>query len=99
MYAYRVADHEFGHVLGLPDEYQCYDSLPPSAPAAIRNSQNRFRELCPAANVPVPEIATEGRNVFNSSIMSAGTEVLKAHYTTLWKALCDLTGSNAWTIE
>lgn len=94
-YRYKVANHEFGHCLGLPDEYTLYPDGP------IGNAHSSWAALCRQANVvpnPYP--------VFNTSIMSCGWITHPCHYVTIWDALGNLTrippyniNKNAWVIE
>jgi len=85
-YNYRVCDHEFGHCLGLPDEYTLY---PKGGP--LEHAHARWRELCISLNIEPNPYAQEGRNVFNESIMSAGWRVDPCHLVTIWDALGKLT--------
>ena len=89
---YVVSSHEFGHLLGLPDEYLDYSSL---SNQTIIQSQPRWDNLCDLHTPPVPK--RNWRAAFNNSIMSIGRLVFKAHAVTIWKALEDETGLD-WVI-
>lgn len=89
---YVVSAHEFGHMLGIPDEYLSYDTY---QNATIRNSQPLWDLLCDAHVPPVAH--RDWRNAFNESMMSVGTTIYKAHAVTIWDALEKKTGLT-WTI-
>jgi hypothetical protein len=101
-YAYRVADHEFGHLLGIPDEYMIYNPT-----LRIGSAHREWVKLCRnAAVVPNKFPDREGQNIYNSSLMSAGWITAACHYVTIWDALCGLTGGarynvlpDQWVIE
>ncbi len=79
-YRYKVANHEFGHCLGLPDEYTTYP------PGVIGNAHNLWAGLCGQAGVPANPYPG-----FNASIMSCGWTTSACHYVTVWQALGNLT--------
>lgn len=92
LYRYKVAVHEFGHCLGLPDEYS------DSYPALGTQAHDEWQRLCAAAGVasrPVPK--------FDASIMSCGWQTFACHYVTMWDALGALTAGHVqpadWSIE
>lgn len=92
VYRYKVAVHEFGHCMGLPDEYQDH------YPALGTQAHDEWRRLCTAAGVqsrPVPK--------FDASIMSCGWQTFPCHFVTLWDALAQLTHNHVqpgdWVIE
>src|SRR5215470_19329439 len=79
-YRYRVAAHEFGHALGLPDEYMdSYHGIGTQA-------HDNWRQLCNQAGVPFRPVPK-----FDASIMSCGWQTYPCHYVTLWHALGQLT--------
>ncbi|MHC4505231.1 MAG: hypothetical protein ACYTFI_18155, partial [Planctomycetota bacterium] len=94
-----VSAHEFGHLLGLPDEYLDYSGY---GNLAIRNSQPNWHAFCDAAHV-----ARRGYNSqFNDSMMSVGTVLYPSHAVTLWRALDGMTRrapnrlpQGSWTIN
>lgn len=101
-FPYRVADHEFGHCIGLPDEYTLY-----SPDAVIAGSHAAWQTLCLNAGVvanPIP--GRLGDSLHNSSIMSYGWVTCACHYVTIWEALTAMTAghpyniaANEWVIE
>ncbi|MFH7319967.1 OmpA family protein [Desulfurivibrio sp. D14AmB] len=78
---YSVAEHEFGHALGLPDEYVNRTS------GVLGDKQTAFANLAQAAGVAPPDRWGER----TSSLMSAGVDVLPRHYLTIWEALGHMT--------
>jgi len=78
---YSVGEHEFGHMLGLPDEYQNNTS------GTLGAQQTLYSGLVTAAGVPGPAVW----GVRTSSQMSNGIDVLPRHYVTLWEALGRMT--------
>lgn len=81
--------HEFGHAIGLPDEYRDYNAAAFSAAKYdnLRNKQNTFDQLARAAGVSPPDRWGDR----TSSAMSTGVDVLPRHYLTLWEALGSMT--------
>jgi outer membrane protein OmpA-like peptidoglycan-associated protein len=90
---YSVAEHEFGHTLGLPDEYVNRTS------GALGAKQTAFANLARAAGVAPPDRWGDT----TASQMSAGVDVLPRHYLTLWEALGQMTAPdisrNEWSID
>jgi hypothetical protein len=91
-YRYKVAVHEFGHCLGLPDEYQDH------YPTLGTTAHDAWRDLCRDAGVPARPVPK-----FDASIMSCGWQTYACHYVTVWDALCQLTRDHVaatdWVIE
>ena len=87
-----VGEHEFGHAIGLPDEYQNNTTGP------LGTQQTALGTLAAAAGVAAP--AQWGDNT--SSLMSSGVDVLPRHYLTFWEALGQMTSPditrNEWSI-
>jgi outer membrane protein OmpA-like peptidoglycan-associated protein len=82
---YSVAEHEFGHMLGLPDEY--LNNAPGSgAHARHITLQTNYQTLLTSAGLSSPVWGTH-----TSSQMSAGVDVLPRHYLTIWEALGRMT--------
>ena len=89
-----VSAHEFGHLLGLPDEYLNY-SLHMSGSAVMVRSQPAWDAACGRHAPPIP--ARAWADAYNDSIMSVGTTVYPAHAITLWDCLQTASGQG-WTI-
>jgi hypothetical protein len=91
---YSVAEHEFGHMLGNVDEYRDAEHVHDEA------KKGRWTALVRSAGVSVP---MEGEEASTSSQMSKGTDVLPAHYVTIWEALGELTDRyvtrSEWSID
>jgi len=83
---YSVAEHEFGHILGLPDEYE--NNLPGTRPdqPRLETLQTNYETLLTSAGLASPAWGTD-----TSSQMSVGVDVLPRHYLTIWEALGRMT--------
>ena len=100
-YPYCVAVHEFGHCLGLPDEYITYP-----ADWTIAGAHDKWKALCTAATddsgasllLKMPPYPVK-----QLSIMSMGTTTTACHYVTIWDALVKATATQVsaadWHIE
>ncbi|WP_308367691.1 MULTISPECIES: OmpA family protein [unclassified Microbulbifer] len=90
---YAVAGHEFGHTLGLPDEYRNRTS------GNLGQKQTDFTNLAHAAGVEPPDRWGDR----TSSIMASGVDVLPRHYLTLWEALGAMTDPDItrdeWSVD
>lgn len=119
--AYSVAVHEFGHMLGNPDEYfswgpktldskiaQLLESGDPKKMSEGVNLdqkrkngkvellsdsdkeradiQGQYAALVKSAGLEIPYFGSQ-----NSSLMSAGTDLLPRHYVAMWEALGRIT--------
>lgn len=88
---YSVSEHEFGHMLGLPDEYSNATSGP------LVGVQTKYTGLVTSAGLAAPTFGED-----TSSQMSNGVDVLPRHYVTLWEALAKMTapdlGQADWRI-
>lgn len=90
LHTYCVSPHEFGHCIGLPDEYTTYDSM-----ARIRNAHQDWENLCLNAGVSHNPYVK-----LNYSIMSNGVLFAPCHAVTLWERLEAITpGTSHWAIE
>ena len=90
---YSVGEHEFGHALGLPDEYRNWTS---GSRGALQTS---YENLARAAGVEPPDQWGDR----TASQMSTGVDVLPRHYLTVWEALGEMTSPdierNQWSID
>jgi hypothetical protein len=77
-YIYPIAAHEFGHMLGLPDEY----ALSTKRQNAEQADFHEYNDLCDRFHVPRPPLNTD-----SMSLMAAGNQLLPAHYVTLAEAV------------
>lgn len=84
---YNVMAHEFGHMIGLPDEYEdpqpTKGSRADNAKSIHKNGTLALAAKCRLAYAPFGK--------FTESIMSRGATVLKCHFITVWEALTVLT--------
>lgn len=80
---YVVSAHEFGHLIGLPDEYLDYSGMTNDT---IRKSQPLWDAACMLAKVPQRNWHTQG----NDSTMSLGRRLYPAHAATIFVALDSL---------
>ncbi len=84
--------HEFGHAIGLPDEYTNRTT------GQLGTKQQAFVTLAQQAGVSPPDRWGDR----TSSVMSTGMDVLPRHYLTVWEALGQMTSPditrNQWSI-
>lgn len=80
---FSPAAHEFGHAIGLPDEYANHLT------GNLGQKQTDFIDLANAASVRPPDRWGQGDRT--ASVMSVGVDVLPRHYLTLWEALGEMT--------
>ncbi|MBN8441878.1 MAG: DUF4157 domain-containing protein [Thauera sp.] len=78
---FSAGEHEFGHMLGLPDEYQN------NTTGVLGTQQTLYSALVTSAGARGP--AAWGAST--SSQMASGVDVLPRHYVTLWEALGRMT--------
>lgn len=97
---YNVMAHEFGHMIGLPDEYENPQRSATAKPAENAKAIHKEGTLTLAQKC---RIAYAPFGAFTESIMSRGTTVLKCHYVTVWQALTvmtkDFIEEEEWEIE
>ena len=83
--------HEYGHMLGLPDEY---DDMPqPNSKVSKDIAIHRFLAMTDLHGTPRPSM---GR--MTTSIMCKGRDLLPCHMVTALQALCQLTGDINWHV-
>lgn len=85
---YNVAAHEFGHMIGLPDEYEnptasAQATADDNAKALVKSN---FLDLVHKAGFFPPGFPSH-----TSSMMSDGMTVMGFHSVTVWDALCAMT--------
>ncbi len=89
---FSPAAHEFGHAIGLPDEYVNRTT------GNLGAKQTAFVTLAQQAGVSPPDRWGDR----TSSVMSVGVDVLPRHYLTIWEALGSMTTPditrNEWSI-
>ena len=89
---FAPGEHEFGHAIGLPDEYKNITT------GELGDKQTAFTNLAQAAGVAPPDPWGDR----TSSLMASGVDVLPRHYLTVWEALGQMTSPditrNEWSI-
>ena len=94
----RTALHEFGHMIGLDDEYPTADPATPGGaatarPVGARPDHSRLAERLIPGQQPI-------RAHHDESIMSNGEQVRPHHYVTFLEALGKMTGTEGtWGIR
>ncbi len=91
----NVAAHEFGHMIGLDDEYTDIDPKEDTR-RFPGDKPDHYEEVEKEISV---ESANETLTVNSDNIMSAGNVVKPAHYIHFLQAIKDLTGNTKWQIE
>ncbi|MDZ7754074.1 MAG: OmpA family protein [Gammaproteobacteria bacterium] len=89
---FSPAAHEFGHAIGLPDEYVNRTT------GNLGAKQTAFVNLARQAGVSPPDRWGDR----TASVMSVGVDVLPRHYLTIWEALGQMTSPdivrNEWSL-
>lgn len=99
-YDYNVAAHEFGHLLGLPDEYENPEATQGANADTLAKAQvkTNYLVLCQRAGVAGPTFPSH-----TPSMMSDGMTVMQWHMVTVWEALVNMTesyiGAGEWSID
>lgn len=96
---YNIVAHEYGHMIGLPDEY--------NAGGAIKKDgdlkSNAYAIHCEATNKLALKVGLPWKwNTRSKSLMSTGNELKARHLMTVWEAVtiatADFTKPQDWTI-
>lgn len=85
---YTAAIHEFGHCIGLPDEYRLYPGM------SVVGAHDAYRLLCDNNGLTPPRYPEK-----HDSIMSTGMRLYPAHYVTLLDCLKRITGDDTWRVD
>lgn len=91
----NIASHEFGHMMGLGDEY----SEKGTSKFEKKVEGDRPSHYDEVKAIMGQEAADELSMNQSASIMSMGNEIKKGHYAFFLKALRDMTGKQGWKIE
>lgn len=96
----NVAHHEFGHMIGLGDEYAVPRDATTGDPNGLVNGTGG-EVGDPAIHDTLSRDMGLGGAVSenNDSVMSLGNTIRPQHYATFMKALRDLTGVNEWRLK
>ena len=89
-----VVAHEFGHMLGLGDEYKDVWKDPSKAPEAS-HSRLVYEEF----GYGVPRLDETRTDRFRGSIMSSGGKVLPEHGVVFLEAMRQITGIQEWHLR
>lgn len=92
---HNVAAHEFGHMIGLGDEY----SEKGDKKYEKKVEGDRPSHYEDVKSIMGKDIADELSMNQSSSMMSFGSDIKKGHYAYFLKAIRDLTGKNGWNIK
>ncbi len=95
-----VAAHEFGHAMGLGDEYatgagSAITGTPGSAGGTAAGHDALVQEMTDESGANLPGAIHENTD----SIMSLGNVVRPQHYAVFSKAIKDVTGVSEWSIR
>ena len=83
---YNVAAHEFGHMIGLPDEYENPQMGAQADTNAKAKAKTNYLKLLGEAGLAAPTFPSH-----TMSMMSDGMTIQPFHTVTIWDALCFLT--------
>lgn len=97
--AQNVAAHEFGHMIGLGDEYAVPRDAAGNPNGLVRGTGGQVGDS--AIHDRLSQDMGLGGAVAenNESVMSLGDTIRPQHYATFMKALRDLTGVNDWRLR
>ena len=85
---YTAAIHEFGHCIGLPDEYRLYPGM------SVEGAHAAYDLLCRNNDLTHPRYPEK-----HDSIMSTGMRLYPAHYVTVLDCLQQITGDTSWRVD
>jgi hypothetical protein len=87
----NIFAHEYGHMIGLPDEY---DACPASTDRSSKAlAINRFLAMCEVHGVQPPRMGA-----MTTSIMCKGRDVLPCHMLPALEAIRRITDEEGWRI-
>ena len=87
----NIFAHEYGHMLGLPDEY---DAMPPAITKVAKElAIHRFLDMTLLYETGKPDMGK-----MTTSIMCKGEDVLRCHMVTALQALCKMTKDEHWRV-
>lgn len=86
-----VTLHEFGHMLGLDDEYQYTDNT--GKITDTRKLSTHHDLVSKMYGKKFADLTNTIGNADSASVMYAGDDVRSYHYVTMWKTLYDLTAA------
>lgn len=89
-----VTLHEFGHMLGLDDEYK-YPPDPKTGAIDTRKKASHYGLVKKMFGKNMAEQTSKVGDTDSASVMYGGNEVRITHYVTLWKALYDTAAQGA----